>query len=71
MPLRDLTCDECQHEFEALVRKGEEPTCPLCGSTKLSTRLSTFGVGGARPTLADARADGSCGSCGSLSGPGS
>ncbi|CAM3669147.1 FmdB family zinc ribbon protein [Roseateles saccharophilus] len=38
MPLFDFQCDACKAGFERLVRNGEMPTCPQCGSPTL-TRL--------------------------------
>jgi putative FmdB family regulatory protein len=43
MPLRDLECLECGHDYEALIRKQEdldEEQCPRCESKKLALKLS-------------------------------
>ena len=32
MPLFEYSCQSCDHEFEALVRNGQAPTCPSCGA---------------------------------------
>jgi putative FmdB family regulatory protein len=43
MPIYEYSC-ECGHVFEALVRPGEAPGCPECGSTRLERLLSTPAV---------------------------
>lgn len=40
MPIFEYRCNRCQHEFEALVRKSEEPACPSCKATDLERLLS-------------------------------
>ena len=40
MPLFDFVCTNCRHEFEALVRGSNVPTCPSCKSTALEKQLS-------------------------------
>jgi putative FmdB family regulatory protein len=40
MPLYEYTCQKCEHDFEALVRKGESPACPQCESQRLTKRFS-------------------------------
>ena len=44
VPLFDFECRACRHEFEALVRTGDEPSCPACGSRDLERLLSAFAV---------------------------
>lgn len=39
MPLFDFQCSACQAEFEKLVRHGDTPACPHCGSTALNKLL--------------------------------
>lgn len=53
MPLYEYRCQQCQAEFELLVREPEKPQCPQCESAKLERRLSVVaapssssGVGG-------------------------
>ncbi|MBL8276821.1 MAG: zinc ribbon domain-containing protein [Pelomonas sp.] len=36
MPLFDFQCSACQAQFEKLVRSGDTPACPHCGSTALN-----------------------------------
>ena len=43
MPLRDIICRDCDHEFEALIRKPEDlkdEFCCKCESRKLDIKLS-------------------------------
>jgi len=42
MPLYDFVCRACGHEFEALVRVPDAPTCPECGASDLERLLSSF-----------------------------
>ena len=44
MPLYDYQCKKCKNEFEALVRTGDVPKCPECGSLELERQLTSFGV---------------------------
>ena len=44
MPLYDFRCRACDHEFETLVRTGDNPSCPECRSTDLERLLSTFAL---------------------------
>lgn len=40
MPLYEYACGQCRREFELLVRGGETPRCPSCGSQSLRQQLS-------------------------------
>lgn len=55
MPLFDFECRACKHEFEALVRAGDEPSCPACGSRDLERLLSAFAVDTADKRAASAK----------------
>jgi len=44
MPLYDYHCRGCSNEFETLVRAGDMPRCPECGSDDLERLLSTFAL---------------------------
>ncbi len=55
MPLYDFVCKTCRHEFEALVRVNDTPTCPACRGTDLERLLSTFAVDSAERRQAAAR----------------
>lgn len=46
MPLFDYQCQQCGHAFEALVRAGQTPACPHCGSTALDKALSRIAPAG-------------------------
>lgn len=40
MPLYSYRCSACDGTFETLVRSGETPACPSCGSQALDKLLS-------------------------------
>jgi putative FmdB family regulatory protein len=40
VPIFEYRCRACPHEFETLVRAGDIPACPKCGSTQLEKLLS-------------------------------
>jgi putative FmdB family regulatory protein len=40
MPLYEYACDDCQSEFELLIRGDERPTCPSCGGERLEKQWS-------------------------------
>lgn len=40
MPIYEYRCTACRHEFEELVRIGDTPPCPSCGSLELERRRS-------------------------------
>jgi putative FmdB family regulatory protein len=40
MPIYEYQCPACSHEFELLLRGGETPVCPLCGSQRLDKQFS-------------------------------
>jgi putative FmdB family regulatory protein len=44
MPLYEFRCRACGHEFEALVRPADTPTCEQCHSAELERLLSMFAV---------------------------
>jgi putative FmdB family regulatory protein len=44
MPIFEYICQECQHEFEALVFGRDKAKCPKCQSKKLSPQLSVFAM---------------------------
>ena len=66
MPIFEYVCQECQHEFEALVFGRDKAKCPKCQSQKLSPQLSVFAV-----SAKSSATPGACGSCGDPRGPGS
>ena len=56
MPLYDFQCRACGHEFEVLVRSGDEaPVCPSCKGRDIERLLSTFAVSYAEKSQAAAR----------------
>lgn len=45
MPIYELRCESCGHQFEELVLRRseiEELACPRCGTGKVGLLLSTF-----------------------------
>ena len=74
MPIFEYTCQDCQHEFEALTRASMQPECPRCHSVSLAKRLSVFATAsagdGQAAQLEAAGPAGACGACGHPGGPG-
>lgn len=69
MPIFEYICQECDHQFEALVYGKEKAECPKCHGRKLAPQLSVFAVS-AKATASSTPAAGPCGSCGDPRGPG-
>jgi putative FmdB family regulatory protein len=44
MPIYEFCCNQCQTGFEELVRNGNVPVCPSCGSADVRRLLSSFAV---------------------------
>jgi putative FmdB family regulatory protein len=44
MPIYEYRCCGCAHAFEALVRSGDTPACPACGTADLERLVSLFAV---------------------------
>jgi putative FmdB family regulatory protein len=44
MPLFHYTCNECDHDFELLVNRGDKIDCPKCRSKKLEKQTSMPGI---------------------------
>ncbi len=42
MPIYEYVCMSCESHFEELVRNGETPPCPDCGSAKAQKQFSVF-----------------------------
>ena len=40
MPIYEYRCQQCDHEFELLVRSQTTPTCPSCDGQDLERLLS-------------------------------
>jgi len=69
MPIFEYICQECQHEFEAIVFGKDKAACPKCQSKKLAPQLSVFAVS-AKSRAAPSTSAGPCSSCGDPRGPG-
>lgn len=68
MPIFEYICEQCNHEFEALVFGRDKAECPKCHSKKLAPQLSVFAVSAKGGSAAPAA--GPCGSCGDPRGQG-
>ncbi len=58
MPLFEFRCSTCAHDFELLIRSGDDAACPQCGGGKVQKLLSetaapTLGMGRALPVASD------------------
>ena len=71
MPIFEYVCQQCDHDFEALLYGTQKPECPKCHGKKLSQKLSVFAVSGKSSSSARPTAPGPCGSCGDPRGAGS
>ncbi|WP_036284228.1 zinc ribbon domain-containing protein [Methylocystis sp. ATCC 49242] len=40
MPLYAYVCEDCNSQFELLVRSSDTPACPACKSEKLSQQVA-------------------------------
>ena len=74
MPIFEYICQECQHEFEALVFGRDKAACPKCQSKKLNPQLSVFAVSttamSAKGGASTSAPTSACGSCGDPRGAG-
>ena len=70
MPIFEYLCQECKHEFEALVFGKDKVECPKCHSKKLEPQLSVFAVSAKGSSSAAASSARACGSCGDPRGAG-
>ena len=69
MPIFEYICQQCHHQFEALVYGKEKAECPKCHATKLEPQLSVFAVS-AKASSPSASPASPCASCGDFRGPG-
>ncbi len=47
MPIYEYICLDCGSEFEELVLSSEEnPDCPVCKSSNVEKKVSSFAAGG-------------------------
>ena len=70
MPIFEYVCNDCNHEFEALVFGSDKAECPKCRSKRLTPQLSVFAVA-SKGSSASASSSGACGTCGDPRGSGS
>ncbi|HEY6362179.1 MAG TPA: zinc ribbon domain-containing protein [Vicinamibacterales bacterium] len=55
MPIFEYACRACGHEFERLVRAGDVPACPSCGSGDLEKLLSLSAISSAAMRTANVK----------------
>jgi len=62
MPIYEYLCQDCNHEFEYLLRGQEKPSCPSCGQARLAKKFSVPAahIAGSQPSC-PARESGICG----------
>ena len=69
MPIFEYICQECRHQFEALVYGKEKAACPKCHATKLEPQLSVFAVSAKSASSTSSSSSASAGPCGSCGDP--
>jgi putative FmdB family regulatory protein len=69
MPIYGYSCQKCGRTFQTLVRSGETPACPSCGSEQLAQQLSLIATPAKQGTEAP-MCEGGMGACGSCCGMG-
>src|ERR1041385_6234964 len=52
MPIFEYVCQQCNHQFEALVMSKQKAACPKCESKRRSQHLSSLAGGGEKPRAA-------------------
>jgi putative FmdB family regulatory protein len=52
MPLYSYNCQNCNADFELLVRSSDIPACPSCGSEKLQQQVARVCIDIKYPTIA-------------------
>lgn len=67
MPLYEYQCRDCDAQAELLIHAGQEPTCPECGSQRLTKLLSVVAAP-TREAATGGRLEPSTGPCGSHCG---
>lgn len=59
MTFKEYRCKSCGKVFEALIRSGETPVCPACGSGEVGTNYA----GGVCNRPAKSHCSGKCSCC--------
>lgn len=66
MPIYEYVCDKCGNEFEVIVFKDDQPSCPACGNDKPTKKMSSFGFSvGYRFKSSSSGKSSGCATCGS------
>jgi putative FmdB family regulatory protein len=63
MPIFEYLCEECGHNFEAIVYGAQKAECPKCHTEKLEQKLSTFAVNTSGSKTASAQSCGQSNCC--------
>lgn len=64
MPLYQYVCEDCDHEFETLVNRGDKVECPKCKSEKLEKQLPMIGIPQVKDAFSSSCGDPSLPPCG-------
>jgi putative FmdB family regulatory protein len=67
MPVYEYRCQNCEHEFEKMVRFSEaslSPICPQCSSEETTKKISMFASYGNTTAAASVSTGSSCGGSG-------
>jgi len=64
MPIFEYRCQDCGNQFEKLVNRSKQPSCPACQGEKLEQLHSVFAVGGSMRAKLAAAPSHPCGACG-------
>lgn len=66
MPLYRYKCQKCEHDFEALVNRGDKVECPKCDSKKLDKLASMPGLPQTKDAFPSSCGDPSLPPCGAV-----
>lgn len=64
MPLFHYVCEDCDHDFEMLVNRGEKVVCPKCKSKDLEKQLPLVGIPHVKDSFPSSCGDPSLPPCG-------
>jgi putative FmdB family regulatory protein len=63
MPIFEYRCEQCGHNFEAILFGDQQAACPKCNAQKLEQQLSTFAVSTHSSVAAPAQSCGQSNCC--------
>lgn len=65
MPIYEYACQDCDQDFELLIRGDDQPVCPACGGVHLNKQFSVVAAHSANtrslPVCQPPAASGGCG----------